>query len=90
MNKWILVKNLSEYEDAVDFQTFNTKEKAIELYEEWKSELKECVDDTGFTGDEGLYIAKITDIFAPVTAFNAEGTAWGFEWEEFKGGNNNE
>jgi hypothetical protein len=84
VNMWIVAINRTDgNEDSIYFETHLTKQKAIEAYEELKEDIKEQCDDIGFSGDEGVYIAKVTEALLPVTKTDEKEAFW-FEWEEFK------
>jgi hypothetical protein len=85
MELWIVIIDRDDgFEEPIRFEVLPTKEKAIVVYKEWSRELKEQVDDIGFSGDECLYIAKITDALLPVTVVDEKEVSFHFEWEEFK------
>jgi hypothetical protein len=44
----------------------------------------EYVDDTGFTGDERVHIARIIHSLLPVTVYSKDYKSYSFEWEEFE------
>ena len=85
MNLWIVaIYRDNGDENEFYFETLPTKQHAVELYEELKSDIQEQCDDIGFTGDEGVYIAKVTDALLAVTETDEEETSFHFKWEEFK------
>ena len=84
MDKWIVYmdKNTGD-EDAVLYKLCSSEEEAMRTYETFKSEAKEYVSDTSFTGDEAVYIAKIQKGMLPITKCDEEEVSFWFEWEEF-------
>ena len=61
---------------------FKTKEEAYEYYQLRKENLKEWVDDIGFNGEEGVYIARISKLITAELVLNEDGRGLHFEWEE--------
>lgn len=83
MNKWIVyADNDSTDEDARMVGMSETYEGALRIYESFKEDVKEYVDDTGFTGDEFVHIARIEKSLMPVTVYSKDYKSYHFEWEE--------
>lgn len=85
MNRWVVLGDDDNGDfNSIHYEVYPTKEKALKVYEEWKSNIKEYVDDTGFTGDECIYIAKVEKVTLPITITDEKEVSFHFEWEEFE------
>lgn len=85
MKKWIVYMDRdSADEEAVQCGLFDSEEEARMVYEQFKAEAMEYVDDTGFTGDERVHIARIIHSLLPVTVYSKDYKSYSFEWEEFE------
>ncbi len=82
-DEWIVVVDNGDTDgDSVLYEFFKTKEEAYEYYQLRKENLKEWVDDIGFNGEEGVYIARISKLITAELVLNEDGRGLHFEWEE--------
>lgn len=85
LNLWVVYGHSADDQDEPPYgRIHNTYEKALEDYKETKRNMEEWVQDTGFTGDETVVIAKVEKLYAPVTKVDEEDVSFWFEWEEFE------
>lgn len=82
---WVIYGHSADDQDEPPYgRIHNTYEKALEDYKETKRNMEEWVQDTGFTGDETVVIAKVEKLFTPVTITDEDEVSFHFEWEEFE------
>lgn len=83
MKRWIVyADNDSADEDGRMIGMSETYEGALRIYESFKEDVQEYVDDTSFTGDEFVHIARIEKSLLPITVYSKDYKSYHFEWEE--------
>lgn len=83
MKRWIVYADRdSGDEESKMIGMSETYEGALRIYESFKQEVGEYVDDTGFTGDEFVHIARIEKSLVPVTVYSKDYKSYHFKWDE--------
>lgn len=79
---WVVAVDLNDDDINPHFYVVHGSYNAMKIYKKAKEELKEWVNDTGFTGDEGVWIASIKHGFEPVPVEHDDEGSFHFEWNE--------
>lgn len=79
---WIVAVDYNDGDIETEFHVIHGWKSAVRLYEEKIMNLKEWVEDTGFTGDEGVWLASIRRSLESDPVIHDKEGSFHFEWRE--------